>query len=209
MLVQKDMVDTSSILGPALKPFDLTSKLSTAQTPAEFRQYAEVRIQTSADNQNSAYQKSTEARADSLKSTRKQVEEVAKKHWEMSRLNMAECRRAAKVRNRGKNGRSTEQLGSTVSTSHAALGRHTCCLQDWRSTESGRSDYVTSRRNYWDTINKIFHDDDPKIAKAVADMKDAQTSLEKLTKNLASIAKVITAITSAVKIGGELAKMAG
>jgi hypothetical protein len=35
-------------------------------------------------------------------------------------------------------------------------------------------------------------------------MKDAQTSLEKLTKNLASIAKVITAITSAVKIGGEL-----
>jgi hypothetical protein len=80
MLVQKDMVDTSSILAPALKPFDLTPKLSTAQTPAEFRQYAEARIQSSANNQNSAYQKSTEALADSLKSTRKQVEEVAKKH---------------------------------------------------------------------------------------------------------------------------------
>ncbi len=82
-----------------------------------------------------------------------------------------------------------------------------CKTEDQRNQV--RSDYVTSRRNYWDAINKIFHDDDPKIAKAVADMKDAQTSLEKLTKNLANIAKVITAITSAVKIGGELAKMAG
>jgi len=92
-------------------------------------------------------------------------------------------------------------------TQHLADILAACKTEDQRNQV--RSDYVTSRRNYWDAINKILHDDDPKIAKAVADMKDAQTSLEKLTKNLANIAKVITAITSAVKIGGELAKMAG
>jgi hypothetical protein len=68
---------------------------------------------------------------------------------------------------------------------------------------------MKARRNYRDVINKTFHDDDPKIEKAAADMKEAQASLEKLTKNLASIAKVTTAITMAVKIRGELAKMAG
>ena len=72
-----------------------------------------------------------------------------------------------------------------------------------------RTQYVTARRNYWDAINKIFHDDDPKIVQAVAKMKDAQTSLEKLTKDLASIAKVITGITTAVKVGTELASLAG
>jgi hypothetical protein len=53
-----------------------------------------------------------------------------------------------------------------------------------------RIDAVKTRRNYWYALNQIFHDDDPKIEKAVADMKEAQASLEKLTKNLASIAKV-------------------
>lgn len=79
-LVQKDMVDTNSILAPALKPFDLTSKATSAQTLAGFQKFAETRIQTSADNQIAAYQKSTDALSESLKSVRKQVDAVAGKH---------------------------------------------------------------------------------------------------------------------------------
>ncbi len=79
-LVQKDMVDTNSILAPALKPFDLTTKATSAQTPVEFHKFAETRIQTSADNQIAAYRKSTDALSESLKSVRKQVDAVAGKH---------------------------------------------------------------------------------------------------------------------------------
>jgi hypothetical protein len=79
LLVQKDLVDVSPLLAPALKPFGLTSKLPPNQTPAEFRHLAEVNIRASGDSQISAYQKSTEALANSLKSVSKQVEAVAKK----------------------------------------------------------------------------------------------------------------------------------
>ncbi len=92
-------------------------------------------------------------------------------------------------------------------TQHLAEFLAACKTDDQR--DQIRTQYVTARRNYWDAINKIFHDDDPKVEQAVAKMKDAQTSLEKLTKELANIAKVITGITTAVKIGSELAKLAG
>jgi hypothetical protein len=71
------------------------------------------------------------------------------------------------------------------------------------------SNYVNSRRNYWNCIDKGFHDDDPKVIAAVQQVKTAQKSLEKSLSNLNDIASVIKVITEAVKIGGQLAAMAG
>ena len=79
-LVRKDLVDLNPTVAPALKPFDLTPKLPPNPTPAEFRRLAEVEIKTNSDNQISAYAASSQALLDSLKSTQKQVEAVAKKH---------------------------------------------------------------------------------------------------------------------------------
>jgi predicted phage tail protein len=92
-------------------------------------------------------------------------------------------------------------------TQHLADILDACQTDDQRNQV--RTSYVTARRNYWDAINQIFHDDDPKIEQAVARMKDTQVSLEKMTEDLANIAKVIAAITAAVKVGSELAAMAG
>jgi len=72
-----------------------------------------------------------------------------------------------------------------------------------------RASYVEARRNYWNAINQIFHDDDPGIEKVVEEMHDAQDSLQHMTQDLANIAQVINAISTAVKIGTELASMAG
>jgi ActR/RegA family two-component response regulator len=72
-----------------------------------------------------------------------------------------------------------------------------------------RANYVAARRNYWDAINQVFHDDDPKIEQAVTQMHAAQISLQKMTQDLANISKVINEITTAVKMGTELASMAG
>lgn len=72
-----------------------------------------------------------------------------------------------------------------------------------------RVQYVQARRNYWDSINQIFHDDDPAIEHLVGQMKTAQDSLQAMTQDLANIAGVINTITTAVKIGTALASMAG
>ncbi len=80
LLLQKDMVDVNPVLAPALKPFDLTSKLPANQTPAEMRHLAELKIQATGDNQISTYHANTAALAAALKSTSQQVEAVTKKH---------------------------------------------------------------------------------------------------------------------------------
>ncbi|HEX3437020.1 MAG TPA: hypothetical protein VHT24_09675 [Pseudacidobacterium sp.] len=69
--------------------------------------------------------------------------------------------------------------------------------------------YVTSRRNYWNSINKIFHDDDPKIAALVRQMSNVQTQIKDCTNHLDKIAQVIDDITDAVTVGTQLAGLAG
>lgn len=65
--------------------------------------------------------------------------------------------------------------------------------------------YVASRRNYWNSIQKIFHDDDPQVASLVQEMHDEEQKIKDATKHLDNIAKVIDVITDAVNIGTALA----
>jgi hypothetical protein len=69
--------------------------------------------------------------------------------------------------------------------------------------------YVDSRRNYWTCINKIFHDDDTKVVAAVKQVCSSEEALEQSLDHLNDIAKVMDAVTTAVKVGGELATLAG
>jgi hypothetical protein len=69
--------------------------------------------------------------------------------------------------------------------------------------------YVTARRNYWNSITKIFHDDDPSISALVKQMSAEQTQIESCLNQLNTIAKVIRIITDAVTVGTALAAKAG
>jgi hypothetical protein len=69
--------------------------------------------------------------------------------------------------------------------------------------------YVTSRRNYWNSINKIFHDDDPRITALVQQMHAEQAKIKDCANHLDKIAQVLDAITEAVTVGTQLAAMAG
>ena len=71
-----------------------------------------------------------------------------------------------------------------------------------------RAAYVDSRKNYWGSLQKIFHDDDPRVVAAVARVTTAQTSLEDSLHELNDVTKVLNVITTAVKIGGQLAALA-
>jgi hypothetical protein len=71
------------------------------------------------------------------------------------------------------------------------------------------TNYVSSRRNYWNCIDKGFHDDDPKVIAAVQQVKTAQQNLKNSLSQLNDIASVIKVITEAVKIGSQLAALAG
>ena len=67
-----------------------------------------------------------------------------------------------------------------------------------------KAQYQQARLDFYTARNKAFAANDPNIAKAVSDLKAAQDSLQKMTQQLADIAKVITAVTTAVKLGAEI-----
>jgi len=82
-----------------------------------------------------------------------------------------------------------------------------CCQTDAQKQQL-KADYQQATANFYQARNKIFQANDAGISQAVTQLKAAQTSLEKMTQELASAASVINAITTAVKIGTELAAMA-
>jgi hypothetical protein len=65
--------------------------------------------------------------------------------------------------------------------------------------------YVASRRNYFNCINQMFHDDDPAVQDLVAQMSAQQAALKVAVTGIGDIAGVITAITTAVQVGAQLA----
>src|ERR1700743_1093762 len=69
--------------------------------------------------------------------------------------------------------------------------------------------YVTARRNYWNSIQKIFHDDDPSIVSLVKQMSDEQKQIKGAVAKLNEISKVIGIITDAVSVGSALVAKAG
>ncbi len=81
-----------------------------------------------------------------------------------------------------------------------------CKTQDQR--DQLRPSYVQAELNYLRAVNKMFQANDAGIANLVTQMKQAQDSLDKMVEELADTAGVITAISTAVKIGTELAAMA-
>jgi predicted nucleic acid-binding Zn-ribbon protein len=81
-----------------------------------------------------------------------------------------------------------------------------CTTQEQRNQL--RPSYIQAQLNYQRAVNKIFQANDPQITQLVAQMKQAQTSLQKLTQQLADFAKIVSAVSTAVRIGTELASMA-
>lgn len=78
-LVQKDMVDVTGSLAPALKPFGLTAKQISGPTPANVQHLAEAEIKSSTDSQVKSFKTSTQALSDSLSAVSKKVKAVAGK----------------------------------------------------------------------------------------------------------------------------------
>jgi hypothetical protein len=65
--------------------------------------------------------------------------------------------------------------------------------------------YVAARQNYWQCINKGFHDDDPAVQALVVQAKAACADLETIDAHLGDIAKVIDIVTKAVTVGSQIA----
>jgi|HubBroStandDraft_6_1064221.scaffolds.fasta_scaffold397240_2 hypothetical protein len=65
--------------------------------------------------------------------------------------------------------------------------------------------YVAARQNYWQCINRVFHDDDPAVRDLVVQAKAACADLETIDAHLGDIAKVIDIVTKAVTIGSQIA----
>lgn len=80
-----------------------------------------------------------------------------------------------------------------------------CQTDEQRATL--KAAYQQARLDFYTARNKAFAESDPSIQHAVVSLKAAQDSLKKMTDELAEISKIISAVTTAVKIGTELAAM--
>jgi hypothetical protein len=79
------------------------------------------------------------------------------------------------------------------------------CHGDAGKMDAINTQYAASEANYRKCINKIFNDNDPSVQTLVAQMKKDQTALTAAVAHIGEIAKVITAITTAVQTGTSLA----
>lgn len=67
--------------------------------------------------------------------------------------------------------------------------------------------YQQARTDFYNARNKAFAANDADVEKTVSELEAAQDSLQKMTQELANIAKIINGVTTAVKIAGQLASM--
>lgn len=76
-LLDKNMVDVSSLLSPALTPFSLAAQLPANQVPAEYRELASKQIEQRGANEIEDFNSDTNHLAQSLKDVRDMVQKVA------------------------------------------------------------------------------------------------------------------------------------
>ena len=68
-----------------------------------------------------------------------------------------------------------------------------------------QSQYVLSRQNYWQCINKTFHEDDPALQALVAQGNAVANEVKHIDKQLTDITTVIAVVKQAVSIGTQIA----
>jgi len=74
------------------------------------------------------------------------------------------------------------------------------CLRDQISAQ-----YILARQNYWNCVNKAFHDDAPQVESLTRQLADANLRLTSTLAKLDDLAKVLDIITEVVSVGGQLA----
>jgi hypothetical protein len=67
------------------------------------------------------------------------------------------------------------------------------------------SQYVAARQNYWQCIDRTFHNDDPAVQSLVAEAKVDIAQLNTIDNSLGDIAKVINIATEVVTVGSKIA----
>jgi hypothetical protein len=102
-------------------------------------------------------------------------------------------------------GDSLSTLEGIYTSLQANLDMTLSACPDQAHRDQVMTQYVTARTNYWNCVNKAFHDDDPALQALVTQGKTAITAIKNINDSLGDITKVINTITQAVTIGGEIA----
>lgn len=76
-LIKQNQVDPGSLLAPALKPFDLASRMPDKQLPEGLREYAREQVRDQGEEEISAYARASAAMQDALKESASHVHLLA------------------------------------------------------------------------------------------------------------------------------------
>lgn len=68
-----------------------------------------------------------------------------------------------------------------------------------------QTQYVLARQNYWQCVNKTFHEDDPALQALVVQAKSVIDQVSKIDKQMTQITTVISIAKQAVSVGSQIA----
>lgn len=96
-----------------------------------------------------------------------------------------------------------------VETLYFSLQTRLADMLDAARTDADRdtikSQYVLARQNYWQCVNKTFHEDDPALQALVTQAKTVADEVTHIDNQLNDITKVIAVVKQAVSIGSQIA----
>jgi hypothetical protein len=98
-----------------------------------------------------------------------------------------------------------QELETTYFTLQQQIGSLGDACQTQVQRDALSTQYVQARQNYWNCVNKAFHDDDPVVISLTNRVEAANQQIAHLDTQLEGIAKIIDDITSAVKLGTQIA----
>lgn len=109
------------------------------------------------------------------------------------------------ARPQGRNAIDSLQTQYIFLTNH--LNDYQASMQTDAQKSSFVSAYVGCRKNYWNCINRTFNDESPDVRALVEKMSLAQEALHTSLRRLNNTNAVIEVVTSAVKVGEQLATL--
>ena len=69
--------------------------------------------------------------------------------------------------------------------------------------------YVEAEKKYWDCVNQTLEADDDQVASLDKDLQADNEQIKNAVTFMGNMGKVIDVVTDALKIGGQLMKLAG
>ena len=98
-----------------------------------------------------------------------------------------------------------EELEKSYISLQSQINMISMACTDQSQRDQISAQYILARQNYWNCVNKAFHDDDPQVETLTRQLAEANQKLTATLAKLDDLAKVLDVMTEVAAVGGQLA----